>query len=187
MKTVTWNRILKFRPCGQRLEEGEEPEGWLKAIDYWKPKSLEEEVSIPMILESNGLEDSIWALCAFKKDHEREWWLFKADVAELVLHNFEEKYPENKAPREAIEGARLFADGNISKDELDRRAYAAYDAYAYDAYDACAVRAAYAAAECAAADFSAARAYYAAGAAYSAALPEIKEKIETILLKYFGE
>jgi len=179
MKTVTWNRILEFRPCGQRLNEVEKPYGWLKAINYWRPKDLDEEVSIPMVLESNGLDNAVWALCAFKKDYEREWWMFKADIAELVLPIFEERYPDNKALREAIEGARLFADGKISEEELKRRAVAAVRAAA-TAKAAVAARSSAFTAN--AAGYTAYSTYvYAEAASFDYA------KIENILLKYFGE
>lgn len=205
MKTVTWNRILEFRPCGQRLNEVEKPYGWLKAINYWRPKDLDEEVSIPMVLESNGLDNAVWALCAFKKDYEREWWMFKADIAELVLPIFEERYPDNKAPRKAIEGARLFADGKISKEELKSRADAAAcvavssadEAYTHTKYTAArkavaAVRAAATAKAAVAARSSAFTANAAGYTAYSTyvyaeAASFDYAKIENILLKYFGE
>jgi len=197
MKTVTWNRILKLRPCGQKLNEVEKPYGWLKAINYWRPKDLDEEVSIPMVLESNGIRDAIWALCAFKKDYEREWWMFKADVAELVLPIFEERYPDNKAPRKAIEGARLFADGKISKEELKSRADAAAcvavssadEAYTHTKYTAArkAAEDVYDAAESSA--FTANAAGYTACSTYvyAEAASFDYAKIENILLKYFGE
>jgi len=178
MKTVTWNRILRFNPYGQSIEEETVPYGWRKAIDYWKPKSLEEEVSIPMILESNGLDDAIWTLCAFEKDHVRDLCLFKADVAEIALHAVEEKYPNSKALRKAIEGTRLFTDGKISEEELDRRVYAAY-AVAYNIRDFYGLYVSHSACET----------VYAVRSTniYGHSIAEIDSKIKDILLKYFGE
>ena len=103
------------------------------------------------------------------------------DVAEMVLPIYEKRYPENKAPREAIEAARSYLAGHISIDQLlEKRhdaaataaaaaaaAYAAADAAAaYAAADAAAAAAAYAAADAAAAYAAAA---YAAAAADAAA------------------
>jgi len=43
--------------------------------------------------------------------------LFAADCAEHVLDLFEEKYPNDKRPREAIQASRDFANGKISKEQ----------------------------------------------------------------------
>jgi hypothetical protein len=45
--------------------------------------------------------------------------LFACDCAEHVLHIFEEMYPEDKRPREAIAVARRFAVGEATRDELN--------------------------------------------------------------------
>jgi len=83
--------------------------------------------------------------------------------AKSVLHIFEEKYPEDKRPREAIEAAQDYLDGKISKEELLVKKRAAAAAYAAaDAY------AAYAAAYAASAAYAAADAYAAYAAAYAA-------------------
>ena len=119
MKTVTFSEIRKYYPCREGLE---------KVLKRWKPKSMDEEISIQMILKSNDLDYAILALCAFKDKYEREWWLFKADVAELVLPNFEKVYPEDKRPRETIESVRLYADGKITLEELENKRAAAESA-----------------------------------------------------------
>ena len=87
--------------------------------------------------------------------------------AELVLSIFEAKYPDDKRPREAIEAAKAYSRGEISREGLRvKRIDAAYAAYA----DAAAAAAATAAADAAyAADAAADAAVYAADAAYYAA------------------
>ncbi len=72
--------------------------------------------------------------------------------AEAVLHHFEDKYPTDKRPREAIEDAKAYL-----KDPTARAAAAA-DAYAADAYAAAAYAAADAADAAARAADAAARA-----------------------------
>jgi len=52
--------------------------------------------------------------------------LFNADVAESVLHLFEDKHPENNKPRKLIEGIRLFHAGKITGDELNELKSAVY-------------------------------------------------------------
>jgi len=81
--------------------------------------------------------------------------------ARSVLHIFEERYPEDKRARRAIEAAEAWLD--------DPTAYAAYAAYAADAaYAAYAANAAYAAYAANAAAAYAAYAAYAAADAYAA-------------------
>lgn len=79
----------------------------------------------------------------WNKDSAR---LFAADCAERVLHIFEERYPTDSRPREAINAARMGITGEVAA------AAAAY-AYAYaDADDAAAAAAAAYAAAAVAAD-----------------------------------
>ena len=95
------------------------------------------------------------------------------DCAELSLHIFEEKYPDDKRPRMALDVTRKWANGEATDNELKKAAdaadaaYAAYAAYAA-AYAAHAAHAAYAAAYAAHAAYAAAHAAYAAYAAYAA-------------------
>jgi len=100
---------------------------------------------------------------------DKYWWLFKKcdlsledkqqlaiQLVEIVLEIYESKYPNNKAPREAIQAAKDYLAGVIDIDVLRIKrnaAYAAYvaaDAAAYAAYvaaDDAATYAAYAAAD----------------------------------------
>ena len=50
--------------------------------------------------------------------NERSVRLFTCDCAEHVLPIFERKYPNDNRPRKAIETARLYADGNVTEEEL---------------------------------------------------------------------
>lgn len=54
--------------------------------------------------------------------------LFAADCAEHVLHLFEQQYPDDARPREAIAATRAFANGTISQEELAEAGNAAGDA-----------------------------------------------------------
>jgi len=56
--------------------------------------------------------------------NERTVRLFACDCAERVLHLYEEKYSDDKRPRHAIEIARRYVNGEVSRDEL----YAAWAA-----------------------------------------------------------
>ena len=113
------------------------------------------------IIESEiPLKDKFWFFCKkiFSKQQNQQ---IAIRCAEIVLPIYEARYPENKAPREAIEAAKLFLSGHITINELLLKRRAAAAAYAAAAYAA-------AAAAYAAAAYAAAAAAYAA-AAYAAA------------------
>ena len=124
---TTLNEIREHSPC---------PTGWsklLKSLD--KTHADDEPLALEHILDSNGLDDALWALRAVK-GHDKELRLFACQCARRVLPIFEEKYPEDDRPRKAIKAAEAFALGRIDKAELEKAAYAAYAADAADAADA---------------------------------------------------
>lgn len=95
-------------------------------------ESHKEPITLSMLIESEiPLKDKFWFVCkklATREENQR----IAIAVAEIVLPIYEKKYPDNKAPREAIEAAKSFLHGTIGVDELiqkRRNAYAA--AYAY--------------------------------------------------------
>ena len=63
---------------------------------------------------------------------EQEQRLIAADFAERVLPLFEAEYPDDDRPRKAIEAARAFVRGEITKEQLDA-AWAAARAAAWAA------------------------------------------------------
>src|SRR4051812_38902981 len=112
---------------------------------------LQDDFTIKDVLNSDvSLKDKVWFLrnnCEFTTDEYRQ---FAIGCALCVLPIYEAKYPDNKAPREAIEAAKDYPNGIIDIDKLRIKrkdaAYAAYAAYAADAaYAAYAAAAAYAA------------------------------------------
>ena len=171
---TTLNDIREHSPCAS---------GWTKLLkSLGKTHSDNEPLPLEHILESNGLDDAIWALRAIK-NHDKGTRLFAYKCAHLVLPIFEEKYSDDDRPRKAIEAAGAYARGEISESEISAAARAAYAAYAICAAD---VAAAYAAeAACAAnaaaraADVSAAYAAEAARVA-NAACAAAKLKIEKL-------
>jgi len=92
---------------------------------------------------------------------EKSARLFAADCAERVLPIYEKEYPNDDAPRKAIQAARDYADGKIDKKEM---------AAAWAAARAAARAAAWAAAWAAARDAAGAAAWAAAGDAAWAAV-----------------
>ena len=84
-------------------------------------------VKLSEALESNGIDDLFWLLdeIPLSTEQENDLRLLACDYASDVLHIFEEKYPTDKIPRLAIEAARKYINGEISKEELDDVAAAA--------------------------------------------------------------
>ncbi len=108
MKT-TLNQIRKHNPCEY---------SWKKLLQsFGKTEADDTEVSIKYILDLLDIKDAIWALRAVE-GHDREIRLFACECAESVLHIFEEKYPDDKRPRNAIEVARRYANSEASEEEL---------------------------------------------------------------------
>ena len=174
MKETTLREILKHNPCQSGLKK------LLEGLKYSNPVTeieLDRSIKTRFILDNNGYKDCVWVLRVFAG--EPDWYRLKADVAEAVLYLFEDKYPEDKRPRQAIQAARDFADGKISEEQLnaayDDASYAAAYAYASASYAYAAAYAAYDAA-------------YASDAAYTDAYTTAQiEKNTEILLKYIGD
>ena len=178
---TTLNEIREHSPCSA---------GWSKLLkSLGKTHADDEPLALEHILDSNGLDDALWALRAVK-GHDKDLRLFACQCARLALPVFEEKYLEDDRPRKAIEAAEAFALGQIDEDELEKAtraadaatratdvalaAYAAASA-AYAAY------AAYAAADAAYAAYAAALAAYAAAdAARAAARAATRAEIEKL-------
>jgi len=153
MKT-TLNKIWEHGPCTDGRE---------KLLKYLG-KSGPDDEPLPILigLESNGLDDTLWALRAVEKC-DREIRLYACKCACRVLHIFEAAYPDDLRPRQAIETAALYAEGLATEEERS----AAW-ATARDAAWAAAGDAAWAAAWAAARDATRAAAGAAAWAAAGA-------------------
>lgn len=119
MKTLTLKQLKELDPCH---------EGFKWYSQNIKTETVEEILTI--------LSNHRWDWCR---------WLFVRllDIksnrilaiycAELVLPIFEEKYPTDKRPREAVEAARLYAKVEITLEDLRTKRQAA-DAAADAAY-----------------------------------------------------
>jgi len=105
---------------------------------------------------------------AAMRDH-RSLVLSAADCAERVLPCFEEKYPEDNRPRNALEAARAWARGEMALSEVRAAAFAAHAAARAAAAHAAACGAARAAGHAAATAHVATHAAHAAHAATYAA------------------
>ena len=70
-------------------------------------------IDLLTILETNGVDDCLWALQATAEDASRITELIIADVAESVLYIYEREYPTDKRVRECIQARRAYANGEI--------------------------------------------------------------------------
>ena len=153
MTIITLKAIRAESPCH---------EGWTKLLKHLGKTSADDEpLPLLTVLDSNGLDDTLWVLDNTKCD-PRLARHFGAWCAEQVLPIFEAAYPHDMRPRNAIAATR---NDEATPEDRDAARVAAWDA-AGDAWDAARV-AAWDAAWDAAGD--AARAAWAAGDAARAA------------------
>lgn len=75
-------------------------------------------INLLSCLDSNPVDDVIWALRATLEPCDVVARLLAADFAESVLHIYESAYANDRRPREAIEAARAFARGEIDSEAL---------------------------------------------------------------------
>lgn len=127
-------------------------------------------ISLETILDSNGVQDAVWATQCLE-GYDRELRHFAVACVSLLG-------PTDPRSLKALEVAEAFADGKATKKELDKACYEAWDAYddatsaraaAYAAVSYAAARAAYDAAHYAAYVAAYAVAYAVSSAVSSAA------------------
>ena len=128
---TTLNKIRKHSPC---------TEGWSKLLKHLgKIKADDEPVSLKTILESNGLDDALWALRAVDGG-EMDMRIFAVRCARKVQHLM-----EDDRSIKALDVAEAYARGEATGEEL-AAARAAARAAAWNAAWAAAWDAAWAAA-----------------------------------------
>ena len=132
MLTLTFKAAKKARACADRYKEFAKYKGGARKWGIDNPFPLLE------VLEHNGLDDALWALrcCEPTADRDKIARLFACDCTERTLPIFEKKYPKDKRPRQAIEVARKFANGEATQKELAAAGDAAWAAAGGDAWDA---------------------------------------------------
>ncbi len=161
--TTTLNLLRSENACADRYRHLLEKLGGT-SFDH------DAQINLLTILDHNGIEDCVWSLCATEQNCDAIARLFAADCAEAVLHFFEDKYPNDMRPREAINAARKYAVEDIS-------------AAAWAAARAAARASAWAASDAARASAWAA-AWAASDAAWAAARDAARDRQESIIRKY---
>jgi hypothetical protein len=119
---TTLNEIREFLPCEPSWEQ------LLKSLN--KTKADDEPLSFKYILDVLDIRDALWCLTT---QSYKDQCLFLADVAESVLHIFEDNYPNDMRVCNCIDGIRKFHAGEITEDDLlILRCAAVYAVYTTD-------------------------------------------------------
>ena len=159
--TTTLNRLKLAGACRDRYEHLVKALGGI-SFDHEAP------INLLKILDTNGVDDCLWALCATAENCDTVAQLMAADFAEAVLPIYEQEYPNDKRARKVIKATRQYAVEEIGEAAWEAARVAAWAAAwaAREAAQAAAGEAAWvAAAAGAAARAAAGEAAWAAGAA----------------------
>ena len=118
---TTFKQLQKHRACKDRYK--------LLRENLGRKYKLDTPISLLQILESNGLEDALWALIAVDhSDIERDARLYNCDIAEHVLHIYENEHAGDMSLRTCIEVSRRYAHGEATEEELAAARAAASEA-----------------------------------------------------------
>jgi len=148
---TTLNKIRQHFHCS---------EGWIKLLKHLnKTRADDEPLALITILDSNGLDDTLWCMRAVE-GFDKEIRLYAVWCARQVQHLM-----TDKRSLEALDITEKFARGEVTKEKLDAAWSAAWDAASDAASDA--AWAAWAAAGAAASDAASHAAWAAAWAAAS--------------------
>ena len=126
--TTTLYRLRKHHACESRYSH---------LVSALGPKWGDKEpINLLTILEHNGTEDCLWALCATDQNCDMVARLMAADFAEAVLPIYERIYPGDNRPRAAIQAARDYAHGRIGAAARAAARAAAWEAAGEAAWEA---------------------------------------------------
>jgi len=104
MITTTLNKIREYSPC---------IDGWEKLLKHLgKTKADDEEFPLSVLLESNNLDDCLWALRS-RPDLSSLWRLYAVDCARQVQHLMTDERSIN-----ALDVAERHANGQATDEEL---------------------------------------------------------------------
>lgn len=109
---TTLNKLREHSPCC---------EGWRRLLTYLgKTKADDEPLSFKSILDSNGLDDAIWALRSIDAPEAR---LFAVRCVRQIQHLISDERSLN-----ALDVSEMYAVGNATSEELSAAWDAAWDA-----------------------------------------------------------
>lgn len=112
---LTLRDIRRHGPC---------EDGWRKLLEHLgKTKADNDPLSLAVILDSNGLDDTLWCLRALPEDMDNAVRLLACDLVEPAM-----AFTVDERPAEALRVARAFARGEATCKELEASRDAAWDA-----------------------------------------------------------
>jgi hypothetical protein len=116
MLSTTLNDILKFEPCGQKINDP--LKGYLKLLNYLEKTEADDEI-LPLgtILKSNGLSDAVWSLCTIK-EYNREIRLYACWCANECLNYYEKGQSNKLILQKTLLTSIDYANNMKTKDEL---------------------------------------------------------------------
>jgi len=129
MLYTTFDMLHKAGACRSRYKVLAKNLGGVREYGKNTPISLRD------IFESNGLEDTLWALDNACPDSKRFARLLACDYAEHVLPIYEYTFPNDDTLRRAIDTSRRFANGEAFYDELNEIFYKTIRASFFDPKD----------------------------------------------------
>ena len=104
--TTTLTLLEHHGPCAS---------GWATLINSLPTDQPNDKpINLLHILKSNGVDDMVWALRAATPDLPKLRVAICADMAARVLKHFQNRYPNDKRPRESVKACRQFVRGKIS-------------------------------------------------------------------------
>jgi len=109
--TTTLNRLKEHHACQPRYEHLVKALGGV-GFDHDQP------INLLTILETNGLDDCLWALRATAENCDRVARLMAADFAEDAQAIWRKHCPKDDRPAKAIDMSRRFAVGKASHEQL---------------------------------------------------------------------
>ena len=110
MITTTLNRIAVHSPCSS---------GWRTLLKHLgKTEADDEPLPYAVIVESNGLDDVLWA-CRCEPQYAREWRRYAIWCARQVQHLM-----TDACSMAVLDVAERFVNGQATRKELDARAAA---------------------------------------------------------------
>lgn len=125
-KTVTIDQVMAWEPCGCDDEHD--------GTNYTRQRVTElfasREMLIPTDIATLAIpaEDKIWALLHTEFLSEQQMHELACQFAETALPLYEQEYPDDQRPRQAIEAKRAWLRGEIGDHELAAAWAAAGDA-----------------------------------------------------------
>jgi hypothetical protein len=167
MIATTLNAIREHSPCTC---------GWEKLLKHLgKTKADDEPLPLLRVLDSNGIEDTLWCFRALGPEHERWARLTVCDLVQPAM-----KYTTDPRPQKALDVSRAYSNGEATAGELKTAAEASWAAAEAAGFAWTAAWAAEGAARTAA-DGAEGAAWAAARAALAAAMDDARNEQERIL------